>query len=71
VAVNADSGTPAQYSKAGILTAFMFADDARKAFDLDPAERRKLVLDGGEALWSSRARAQALCGDELGDASLD
>jgi monoamine oxidase len=45
VAETADSGVPAEYSKRGIMTAFIYSGQARKVARLPAAERRKKVLD--------------------------
>lgn len=44
VGETADSGVPEQYSKKGIMTGFIYSEQARKTASLAPAERQKLVL---------------------------
>jgi monoamine oxidase len=44
VSETADSSTPAEYSKAGVLTGFIYTEKARAAALLDPAERKRRVL---------------------------
>src|SRR5207302_11097415 len=41
----ADSGVPAQYSKRGIMTGFIYSGQARRVASLPAAERKKIVLD--------------------------
>ena len=45
VGETADSGVPEKYSKKGIMTGFVYSDQARKVAVLPAAERRKAVLD--------------------------
>lgn len=45
VAETADSGVPEHISRAGVLTAFIYSDEARKTSLLTPEARRTLVLD--------------------------
>jgi len=45
VGETADSGVPAQYSKQGIMTGFIYSGEARKVAPLPAAERKKKVLD--------------------------
>jgi monoamine oxidase len=40
----ADSGNPPGHSKAGILTGFVYSDNARKAAAMDPDARKKVFL---------------------------
>lgn len=45
VGETADSGVPAQYSKQGIMTGFIYSGRARQVAALSAAERKKIVLD--------------------------
>jgi monoamine oxidase len=44
VGETADSSNPESISKAGILTSFIYSDDARKVSALSPQERKKAIL---------------------------
>ncbi len=45
VGETADSGVPEQYSKQGIMTGFIYSDQARKVAPLAAAARKKIVLE--------------------------
>ena len=68
----ADSRNPESVSKAGVLTGFVYADNARKVSLMAPAERKKAVPRRAcQALRPEGARAGALPRVQLVDRSVD
>jgi len=51
----ADSSNPDSISKAGILTGFVYADNARKVSVMTPQERKKLLLGEAARRFGSKA----------------
>ncbi|HZL30073.1 MAG TPA: FAD-dependent oxidoreductase [Pseudolabrys sp.] len=56
VGETADSGVPEKYSRKGILTGFIYSDQARKVAPLKAAERQKIVLDEMAMKFGPQAR---------------
>lgn len=55
VSETADSSTPPEHSKAGVLTGFIYTDEARAASLLSAAERRQKVLAEMAARFGAKA----------------
>ena len=72
VSETADSSAPPEYSAAGVLTGFIYTDQARAASLLSAADRRQRMFGGdGRAIRGQGADARATHRDELVDAGLN